>query len=266
MRLLIVLRAHPRLQFRAVHIPDGFLSNRIWLSLDAVSGATILYCARRLRLQASARLIPLMGVLSAFVFAAQLLNFPVLGGTSAHLIGSALLAILLRPLAGFLTMTTVIIAQALFLQDGGLAALGANIFNIAALPVVTGYGIFQITGGGRSQGKGLAVRGFLSGWVSVVVSAVACAFQLALSGVVSLKIGLPAMAGYHAVVGLAEGALTAGVLVFLSHARPDLLAGNLDARLRPLDWLAALVLVAFPCAILILAGTSDLPDPLQRLL
>ena len=163
-------------------------------------------------------------------------------------------------------MTTVIIAQALFLQDGGLAALGANIFNIAALPVVTGYGVFQITGGGRSQGKGLAVRGFLSGWVSVVVSAVACAFQLALSGVISLKVGLPAMAGYHAVIGIGEGALTAGVLVFLSHARPDLLSGNLDARLRPLDWLAALAFVAFPCTILILAGTSDLPDPLQRLL
>src|SRR2546426_12133446 len=127
-----------------MHIPDGILSNRIWLSLDAVSGATILYAARRLHIQASARLIPLMGVLSAFVFAAQLLNFPVLGGTSGHLVGSALLAVLLGPLAAFLTMVTVLIAQALFLQDGGLAALGANIFNIAAVPVLSGDGIFRL--------------------------------------------------------------------------------------------------------------------------
>jgi len=129
-----------------MHIPDGFLSGRIWLSLDALSSVTVLYAARRLRVQASGHTVPLMGVLSAFVFAAQLLNFPVLGGTSGHLVGSALLAVLLGPLAAFLTMVTVLIAQALFLQDGGLAALGANIFNIAAVPVLSGCGIFRLAG------------------------------------------------------------------------------------------------------------------------
>ncbi len=249
-----------------MHIPDGFLSNRIWLSLDAVSGATIIYAARRLHLQASARLIPLMGVLSAFVFAAQLLNFPVLGGTSGHLMGGALLAILLKPLAGFLTMATVIIAQALFLQDGGLAALGANIFNIAAVPVVSGYGIFQLAGGGRRQGRDLVLSAFLAGWVSVMLSAISCALQLALSGVIALEIGLPAMAGYHALIGIAEGGLTAGVLLFLARTRPDLIRGNPDAELGPLDWSLALVLVFMPCVILVLAGSSALPDPLQRLI
>ena len=249
-----------------MHIPDGVLSNRIWLSLDAVSGATVLYAARRLHIRASARLIPLMGVLSAFVFAAQLLNFPVLGGTSGHLVGGALLAILLGPLAGFLTMTTVVAAQALFLQDGGIAALGANIFNIAAIPALSGYGIYQLAGGRSGRDRGVALAGFLAGWASLVLSAVFCALQLALSGVVPLGVGLPAMAGYHAVIGIAEGGLTAAILAFLARTRPDLVQGDPDACLRPLDFLVAVPLVALPCAVLLLAGTSNLPDPLQTLL
>lgn len=116
-----------------MHVPDGFLTNRVALLLDALSGITVFFATRRVTVEASGRLIPMMGVMAAFVLAAQMLNFPVLGGTSGHLVGGALLAILLGPMAGFLTMTTVIIAQALFMQDGGIIALGANIFNIGAV-------------------------------------------------------------------------------------------------------------------------------------
>ncbi len=249
-----------------MHIPDGFLSNRMALGLDAVSGLGILYAAGRLKLALFARAVPIMGVLSAFVFGAQMINFPVLGGTSGHLVGGALLGILLGPVAGFLSMATVIIAQALFLQDGGLLALGANLFNIGAITVCSGYGVHRLFGSPQARGRRLAVTGFLAGWISVVVSAVACALELGLSGAIPLRIGLPAMGGYHAVIGLVEGGLTLGVLSFLARVRPDLLRSEHMPGLSIWDWVGGTVLVAVPFGILVLAGSSSLPDPLQSLL
>ena len=121
-------------------------------------------------------MVPVMGVLGAFVFAAQMLNFPVLGGTSGHLIGGALLAILLGPMTGFLTMTTVVIAQALFLQDGGLVALGANIFNISAVTCFSGYALFKLFGGRTTGGKRMLFAGFTAGWGSLMASS-ACSVE-----------------------------------------------------------------------------------------
>jgi cobalt/nickel transport system permease protein len=248
-----------------MHIPDGFLTNRIALSLDVVSAAGIFYAARRLRDAVSGRLIPTMGVLSAFVFAAQMLNFPVLGGTSGHLVGGALLAIMVGPMAGFMTLTTVIIAQALFLQDGGLIAIGANIFNIGAVTTWSGYITYRLAAGSAAPGKRMLAAAFMAGWVSLVVSAVSCAIQLALSGAIPLKVGLTAMGGYHAAIGLVEGGLTAGILSFVARARPDLVEAR--AGLRGLaDWAGALLFVAAPFVILAVAGSSALPDPLQNLL
>ena len=249
-----------------MHVPDGFLTNRIALSLDALSAASVLYAARCAKLEVSARAIPVMGVLSAFIFGAQLLNFPVMGGTSGHLIGGALLGIVLGPMAGFLTMATVIIAQALFLQDGGLVALGANLFNIGAVSSFVGFLIYRITGAPVRPGKYLAVAGFFAGWVSVVASAAACGIELGLSGAVSLRIGLPVMIGYHSVIGIIEGLLTAAILSLLARVRPDLLKRDFGAIHGLADWAGGIVLVASPLAILALAGASSLPDPLQALL
>jgi cobalt/nickel transport system permease protein len=249
-----------------MHIPDGFLTNRVALSLDAVSAAGIVYAASRIKLEDSGRRVPMMGVLAAFVFAAQMLNFPVLGGTSGHLIGGALLGILLGPMAGFLTIATVVIAQALFLQDGGLIALGANIFNISAVTTFSGYAVFRLLGGARSTGRLPAIAGFLAGWLSLELSAATCALQMAVSGSIPLKIGLPAMVGYHAIIGIVEGGFTAGILTFLARVRPDLMDSNSKIRLGVADWIGGLVLVAVPAGILVLAGGSDLPDPLERLL
>lgn len=249
-----------------MHVPDGFLSNRIALSLDALSGATLLYAARRVKLESAGRVIPVMGVLAAFIFAAQMLNFPVFGGTSGHLVGGALLSILLGPMAGLMTMATVIIAQALFLQDGGLVALGANLFNIGAVPVFSGYLVFCLLGRPEARGKHLLIAGFIAGWTSVVLSASACALELALSGAVPLKTGLPAMAGYHAAIGVAEGGLTAGVLSFLARLRPDLVKRDFSPAFGVPDWIGGILLVAIPLGILALGGSSRLPDPLQGLL
>jgi cobalt/nickel transport system permease protein len=248
-----------------MHIPDGFLANRVALALNAVSITNILYAAHRLRNEASTRMIPLMGVLSAFVFAAQMLNFPVLGGTSGHLVGGALLAILLGPMAGFLTMVTVILAQALFLQDGGLIALGANIFNIGAMTTFSGYLIFRLLGG-EGKGKRMIVAGFIAGWGSLMMSAASCAIQLGMSGAIPLNIGLPAMAGYYAIIGIVEGGLTAGILAFLVRVRPDLLNRDARPKFGLADWSGASVLIGVPALILILWGGSALPDPLQKLL
>lgn len=254
------------LQFPPMHVPDGFLTNRIAISLDAVSGASILYAARRVQLDLSGRVISIMGVLSAFIFASQMLNFPVFGGTSGHLVGGALLGILLGPMAGLLTMATVIIAQALFLQDGGLVALGANVFNMGAISVFCGYAVFRLLGSPERPGKRLSLVGFFAGWFSVVLAAIACSLELGLSGAVPLRIGLPAMGGYHAVIGVVEGALTAGVLVFLARVRPDLLRREFVPRFAFADWIGGIVLVAIPLGILALAGSSKLPDPLQALI
>ncbi len=234
--------------------------------MDVISAAGILCAARRAKVDLSGRMVPVMGVLAAFVFAAQMLNFPVLGGTSGHLIGGALLAILLGPMTGFLTMATVIIAQALFLQDGGLVALGANVFNIGAVTSFSGYAIFRLLSGGAAQGKRLLLSGFLSGWLSTIISAACCALQLGLSGAIPLRIGLTTMTGYHLVVGIIEGMLTAGVLSFLIKVRPDLMKIDGAGRFGLIDWVGAVVFVAIPALILVLAGSSALPDPLEKLL
>jgi cobalt/nickel transport system permease protein len=249
-----------------MHIPDGFLTNRIAGSLDAISAIGIFFAARRAKIDFSGRIVPLMGVLAAFVFAAQMLNFPIMGGTSGHLIGGSLLAILLGPMAGFLTIATVVIAQALFLQDGGLFSIGANIFNIGAITCFTGYAVFMLLGGKSGSNKRLLIVGFLAGWISTVISASFCAVELGLSGAIPIRIGLTTMTGYHLFVGIVEGMLTAGVLSFLEKVRPDLLKVNDSGKLGITDWMGAILFVAVPAGILALAGSSRLPDPLQKLL
>jgi cobalt/nickel transport system permease protein len=249
-----------------MHIPDGFLTNRIAFSLNVVSGASILYAARRVKVDFSGRLVPVMGVLAAFVFAAQMLNFPIVGGTSGHLVGGSLLAILLGPMAGCLTMTTVVIAQALFLQDGGLIALGANIFNISAVTCFSGYAIFKILGRAEAGGRRLLVAAFSAGWGSLMISSACCALEIGLSGAIPLRIGLPTMLGYHAAVGIVEGMLTAGVLGFLFKVRPDLMKIDEPGGFGIADWIGAVAFVAIPVCILVAAGGSSLPDPLEKLL
>jgi len=249
-----------------MHIPDGFLSNQVAVSLNVVSGASVLYAARQVKVDVSGRAVPIMGMLAAFVFVAQMLNFPVLGGTSGHLIGGSLLAILLGPMAGSLTMTTVVIAQALFLQDGGLVALGANVFNISAVTCFSGYAVFRLLNGGTGSGKRLLVAGFFAGWASLMASSACCALEMGLSGAIPLRLGLATMLGYHAAVGIVEGMLTAGVLSFLFKVRPDLLKIEGLSRFGISDWIGAVLFVAIPAAILVMAGSSSLPDPLERLL
>lgn len=206
-----------------MHIPDGFLSAAATAVTWTASAGGIAYAVRRVNRELDERQVPLMGVSAAFIFAAQMLNFTVAGGTSGHLLGGALAAILLGPWGGMLVITSVLAVQALVFQDGGLLALGANIFNMAIVGVLLGWAVYA--GLKRLLGDkswATMVSGFAAGWLSVFVAALAAAVELGLSGASPWGVVLPAMGGVHALIGVGEGLITVAVLAFLRAVRPDL--------------------------------------------
>ncbi|HQE92132.1 MAG TPA: energy-coupling factor ABC transporter permease [Anaerolineae bacterium] len=246
-----------------MHIPDGFLSVMMALVLWVIAIAVVGYALKRVNADIGERQVPLMGVLAACIFAGQMLNFAVTGGTSGHLMGAALATILLGPWAAILVIACVVGVQALIFQDGGLLALGANIVNMGIIGVTVAY--FAQRTLHKLLGKrtgGLFVGGFVSGWLSLVIAALACALELALSGVSPANIAVPAMAGIHALIGVGEGLITAGALVFLKATRRDLL----EAERAPFTggktvWMGGLV-IAVVLAILS-PWASAHPDGLE---
>jgi cobalt/nickel transport system permease protein len=256
-----------------LHIPDGFLSapvSALWWLLMVAALAVALRRAGSL----SERQVPLMGVMAAFIFAAQMLNFPVLGGTSGHLLGGALAALLLGPWAGMLVMVCVIALQALLFQDGGLLALGANSFNMGVATALVGgwvgAGLLRLLGG---RPWGLVAAGFVAGWLSVMAAAILTCVQLVLSGLPAAVV-FPAMLFVHSFIGVGEGLITAAALAFVVASRPDL-AASLTAYLGPnaagrapgRGAMAAVTLVglgiAGALALLSPLASSD-PDGLER--
>ena len=208
-----------------MHIPDGFLSTGTSVATWAASAGSVGYAVRRVDRELGERQVPLMGVTAAFIFAAQMMNFTVAGGTSGHLVGGALAAILLGPWAGMLVLTSVLAVQALLFQDGGLLALGANVFNMAVVGVLVGWVVY--TGLKRILGDRIwttMVSGFAAAWLSVFIASLVAAAELAISGTVPWGVVLPAMGLVHVFIGIGEGLITVGVLAFLRVARPDLLA------------------------------------------
>jgi len=233
-----------------MHIPDGFLSALVSIVLWLVSVPVVGYALKRVGRDLGERQVPMMGVLAAAIFAGQMLNFTVAGGTSGHLMGAAIATILLGPWAAILIMTSVVSIQALIFQDGGLLVLGANIFNMAVIGVAVSYAVYrtvQAVAGRRTWG--LFVGGFLAAWTSIVVAALGVAFQLALSGTSPVNLALPAMAGIHALIGIGEGLITVGALAFLNASRRDLIqTGDTPATAGGFVWLFGL-LVALGLAI-----------------
>ncbi|MFC1912411.1 energy-coupling factor ABC transporter permease [Chloroflexota bacterium] len=207
-----------------MHVPDGFLNVAMVATTYAASGGGVAYAVKEVGKKLGEKHVPLMGVLAAFIFAAQMLNFPVVGGTSGHLIGAALAAILLGPWAAVLIMSCVLLAQSLIFQDGGLLALGANIFNMGIIASFSGYYLYRLVAAimGESR-KGKLVGGFVGAWGSVFLASIACAIELALSGASPMTVVLPAMAGFHALIGIGEGLITGAALSVVLTARADLL-------------------------------------------
>jgi cobalt/nickel transport system permease protein len=205
-----------------LHIPDGFLTTPVALAWWALTVVAIAVAVRRTGSELDERQVPLMGVMAAFIFAAQMLNFPVLGGTSGHLLGGALAALLLGPWSGVLVMAVVVGLQALLFQDGGLLAMGANIFNMGVATALVGYGagmpLLHLFGG---RSWGLAIVGFVVAWLSVMVAALLTSVQLVLSGVPA-AVAFPPMLFVHTFIGIGEGLITFAAIAFIIATRPDL--------------------------------------------
>ena len=218
-----------------MHLPDGFLAPQLALALWAATALIVGISLRRLAASrdasgAAGRPI-LMGLVGAFIFAAQMFNFPVAAGTSGHLLGGVLAGYLLGPWAGTVVMTTVIGVQALLFQDGGLLALGANIFNMGIIGTLGGTLIARALalalGGGRSAR--IAAAG-VAGWLSVMAGAGITALQLGLSGTTDISVGLPAMLGVHVFIGVGEALITVAALTFIATTAPDLLSAEPTVR------------------------------------
>lgn len=249
----------------ALHIPDGFLSTPVslvgWLLAVVIVG----YSLRQAREHLGERQIPVLGVLAAFIFAAQAINFPVAGGTSGHLLGGALAAIVLGPWSSVLVMTAVIGLQGLLFQDGGLLVMGWNIFNMGILTILTGFLVYRLLNNwfGRNRNS-LIIGGAVGAWLSVEIAALATAVELAISGTTPLNVGLPAMLGVHALIGVGEAIITVGALLLIYNTRPDLLKmgesapGQSSARWVGTGLIAAVVIAVFSFA------ASGSPDGLER--
>ena len=213
----------PEVLPKLMHIPDGFLNLVVVGIAWVISVIVLAYAVNRTNRQLGEKQVPLMGVMAAFIFAAQMLNFPVAGGTSGHLTGGALASILLGPWAGMLVMTSVAVIQALIFQDGGLIALGANILNIGVIACLVGYYVYvwmQRLLGDKAWVN--LVGAFVASWCSVFLASIACAVQLAISGSSPFQIALPAMGSVYALIGIGEGLITVATLAFITATRRDL--------------------------------------------
>jgi cobalt/nickel transport system permease protein len=245
-----------------MHIPDGFLSVGVAIGLWIATIIIVAVALRRVSAELGDRQVPMMGVLAAAIFAGQMLNFPVAGGTSGHLLGAALATILMGPWAAIIIMTCVIGVQGLIFQDGGLLAMGANIFNMGIVGVVVTHFVYRSVRA-MSGGKpwSIFVGGFLSAWLSVIIASLITALELALSGTSPANIAIPAMGGIHIVIGIGEGLITVGALAFLYFVRPDLLqVGEAKPAGRGI-WVVGLIIavaiaIASPLA-------SSFPDGLE---
>jgi cobalt/nickel transport system permease protein len=240
-----------------MHIPDGFLSTPVWAGLAAVSAPSVGVLAHRAKSRLDESRIPLMGVLGAFVFAAQLVNFPVGAGASGHLLGSALLAITLGPASAALVMTSILAIQALIFQDGGLLALGANVMNMAIAGVLAAYLPYRLLAGTRARAVGIFAGAFLS----VFVASSLALSELAISGVPLPPKALGFALGVFAVTGLVEGAITLAVVEGLTRINPGFLSARHAAARPILGVLAIASIFLAACGFLV---ASALPDGLER--
>lgn len=249
-----------------MHIPDGFLDAKTAGATAAFSliglGTSLRHASRYL----PARKIPLIGLAAAFVFVAQMLNFPVASGTSGHLLGATLAAVMLGPAAAIIVMSTVLIVQALLFADGGILSLGANIFNMAVVGPLTGYGSYRLMRVVFRGEYGRLVAVGVASWFSTVVAAIFCAGELAWSGTVAWNAAFPAMAAVHMATGLGEATITMLVIASIARARPELLNDSIPpATVRERS--AGFVLVALliiGLLLLVAPHASELPDGLEK--
>ncbi|MBV8896635.1 MAG: energy-coupling factor ABC transporter permease [Acidobacteriaceae bacterium] len=250
-----------------MHIPDNFLSPPVWATLDCVAAPAVAIVSRRAQKSANTGQLPLLGVLGAFVFAAQMVNFPVGIGTSGHLVGGTLLACIIGPWAAALVMTSILVIQALVFQDGGVLALGANVMNMALLGVVAGYVPARLLA--RTKWSSLGIFG--GGTVSVLVSGVLALTELRISGIHMSSAMIDLSLVVFAVNAVIEGAITLSALRAIERLKPGVsILGEVRSpafsRPRKLRTVAiAIASTSVLIAALGIAAGSSLPDGLERL-
>lgn len=244
-----------------LHIPDGFLNLIVSLICWVITALVIGMAISRTNKSLGEKQIPLMGVMAAFIFAAQMINFPVAGGTSGHLLGGALAAIVLGPWAAMLVMTAVIAVQALLFQDGGLIVMGANIMNMGLVTAAIGYGLYRSVSG-QSRTIKLGAAG-VAAWLSVMAGALLTALQLWLSGTSQLSVVVPSMLGVHALIGLGEAFITVSALAFITQTRPDLLGEGSESAKASRNWVYVGGIISLIVVFLSPFASAD-PDGLER--
>lgn len=253
-----------------MHMADALLSPAVGGAMWLASGAALAYSVRRVRAQADERLVPLMGVLGAFVFAAQMINFAIPAtGSSGHLGGGLLLAILLGPYPALIVIASVLAVQALFFADGGLLALGANIFNLGVLPCLVAYPlVYRLLAGTGTSERRVGLAAVVAAVAGLQLGALGVVLQTVASGISSLPFAsfLLLMLPIHLAIGVAEGIATAALVLFVRRARPDLvereaLNGGPGGTLRPL--LVSLVIAALLAGSALSWFASPRPDGLE---
>lgn len=208
------------------HIPDGFLSLQVCALTYAVTAVFWALGFRGVRRAFDERHVPLLSLLTAMFFAAQMMNFPVIGGSTAHLLGGPMLALLLGPYAGLISMTVIILLQALIFGDGGLSTLGANVLNMGIIGVFIPYLVFTVFAKVTRSKRGLYAGAFLGSFLGDLLAAVSAGFELGLSAPVfqyGIQVAVAAMVIPHSIIGIAEGIVTSTIMTVIAKSRPDLL-------------------------------------------
>ncbi|MBS7647261.1 MAG: energy-coupling factor ABC transporter permease [Candidatus Bathyarchaeia archaeon] len=211
-----------------MHIPDGYLSLEVSVLMSVVSVAFLVLCWRKVKAAYPKSFASLLAVSSAFVFVAQMINFPITYGTSGHLVGGTFLSVVLGPYAAVISMTIVLLIQALFFADGGISALGANIFNMA---IISGLSFFlaKLIAGNNIRGKRFVMGVFAASWLSVVLGALACGLEIGVSPAFSqaggVAVTVPTMLFWHALIGFGEAIITTTFITQLSKLQAVVLNG-----------------------------------------
>nr|WP_231133997.1 energy-coupling factor ABC transporter permease [Motilibacter deserti] len=221
-----------------MHVPDGYLDGPTSLACAAVAAAGVAVSLRGSRRELDERSAPLAGLVAAFIFAVQMLNFPVAAGTSGHLLGGTLAAVLIGPWTGVLCVSVVLIVQALFFADGGVSALGVNVVNMSLVTVVVGWGVFALVRAVLPRTRGSVVVGSVLGAaLSVPAAAVVFTGLYAVGGTADISTGtvLAQMVGLHVLIGLGEALITGLTVSSVLATRPDLVHGARHLAGRTLD-------------------------------
>ena len=206
-----------------MHIPDGFVDLKIAISTGAISAGGVAASIYKIKKVFKGKVIVLMGMMAALIFALQMINFTIPGGTSGHLLGGALVVITLGPYAGVLVLSIVLIVQALVFMDGGVIAIGANVFNMAICGVLSAFLIYILLKRISKSKAMFYVATAVASWFSVVAASTFAALELGISGTYAMGVTLKTMVLVHMVIGVGEALITTAIIAFIDRVRPDLI-------------------------------------------